>query len=385
MNTEWREVTLGEICDLNSGSVFPRALQGKISGEYPFAKVSDMNLAENAICIRNANNWVDEQDLSLLKAKPIPSGATVFAKIGEALKQNRLRFLVQPTIVDNNMMGVIPLTDHVIPRFLYYALSQFDFGEVAGGTALPYLTMRDISALNFNLPPLPEQRAIAHILGTLDDKIELNRKMNRTLEEMARALFKDWFVDFGPTRAKIAGREPYLPAEVWDLFPDRLAESELGEIPAGWAVKPLKECFNLTMGQSPPGHTYNDEGNGLPFFQGRTDFGFRYPENRRYCTDPKLDFVHSGGVSQRFYKSFEQGRGDFHDIGFPFRQAKSLRRSPHMMTRQCDCVTERRFGLCVPGSGSQSSRTLPPQQLSGECNPGEQSQQQWGGTRYGEV
>ncbi len=72
------------------------------------------------------------------------------------------------------------------------------------------------------LPPLPEQRAIAHILGTLDDKIELNRRMNQTLEQMARAIFKDWFVDFGPTRAKIEGREPYLPAEVWDLFPDRL-------------------------------------------------------------------------------------------------------------------------------------------------------------------
>ena len=86
------------------------------------------------------------------------------------------------------------------------------------------------------LPPLPEQRAIAHVLGTLDDKIELNRRMNETLEAMARALFKDWFVDFGPVRAKMAGREPYLPPDVWSLFPDRLAPSELGDIPAGWEV-----------------------------------------------------------------------------------------------------------------------------------------------------
>ena len=90
-----------------------------------------------------------------------------------------------------------------------------------------------------NIPEEPEQRAIAHILGTLDDKIELNRRMNQTLEEMARAVFKDWFVDFGPTRAKIEGREPYLPAEVWELFPDRLVDSELGEIPEGWGVKAL--------------------------------------------------------------------------------------------------------------------------------------------------
>ena len=143
------------------------------------------------------------------------------------------------------------------------------------------------------LPPLSEQRAIAHILGTLDDKIELNRQMNETLEEMARALFKSWFVDFDPVRAKMEGRWrrgealPGLPAEHYDLFPDRLVPSELGEIPEGWGLKQLGDCFNLTMGQSPPGHTYNEEGDGLPFFQGRTDFGFRYPENRRFCTEPK--------------------------------------------------------------------------------------------------
>ena len=134
--------------------------------------------------------------------------------------------------------------------------------------------------------PLLEQRAIAHVLGTLDDKIELNRRMNETLEVMARALFKDWFVDFGPVRAKMAGREPYLPPDVWSLFPDRLAPSELGDIPAGWEVRALEECYDLTMGQSPPGSTYNDDGNGTPFFQGSSDFGERYPTNRRYCTEP---------------------------------------------------------------------------------------------------
>ena len=96
-----------------------------------------------------------------------------------------------------------------------------------------------------SLPPLPEQRAIAHVLGTLDDKIELNRRMNETLEEMARALFKSWFVDFDPVRAKMEGRWrrgeslPGLPADLYDLFPDRLVPSELGEIPEGWEVKTL--------------------------------------------------------------------------------------------------------------------------------------------------
>ena len=101
------------------------------------------------------------------------------------------------------------------------------------------------------VPPLPEQRAIAHILGTLDDKIELNRRMNETLEAMARALFKSWFVDFDPVRAKMEGRWrpgeslPGLPAHLYDLFPDRLVDSELGEIPEGWEVKALGDVVEL--------------------------------------------------------------------------------------------------------------------------------------------
>ena len=86
------------------------------------------------------------------------------------------------------------------------------------------------------LPPIGEQRAIAHILGTLDDKIELNRRMNETLEAIARALFKSWFVDFDPVRAKSEGRDPGLPPHLADLFPDSFEDSELSEIPKGWRV-----------------------------------------------------------------------------------------------------------------------------------------------------
>ena len=107
-----------------------------------------------------------------------------------------------------------------------------------------------LRTIEIPLPPLPEQRAIAHILGTLDDKIELNRRMNQTLEEMARAIFQDWFVDFGPVRAKLEGREPYLPPELWDLFPDRMADSELGEVPEGWVVRNLGELVELAYGKA---------------------------------------------------------------------------------------------------------------------------------------
>ena len=283
---QWREVTLRDVCDFRAGTVFKLQYQGNPTGDYPFIKVSDMNLPANGVYIHESANWVSEATATTIKAKPIPKDSIVFAKIGEALKQNRLRRIVRPTIVDNNMMAALPKREIVDPRFLFYEMHQFDFGEIASGTALPYLTMSTLSDLTFPLPPLPEQRSIAHILGALDDKIELNRRMNETLEEMARALFKSWFVDFNPVRAKMDGRGTGLPKHLADLFPDRLVESALGAIPAGWEVKALRECNHLTMGQSPPGHTYNKHGEGLPFFQGRSDFGFRYPSNRRFCTAP---------------------------------------------------------------------------------------------------
>ncbi len=131
------------------------------------------------------------------------------------------------------------------PRFIAYFLESLDFSAYSDKAAVPGLNRNHLHQALVRLPPLPEQRAIAHVLGTLDDKIELNRRMNETLEEMARALFKSWFVDFEPVRAKMDGRwrrgesQPGLPAEHYDLFPDRLVASELGEIPEGWAVKPL--------------------------------------------------------------------------------------------------------------------------------------------------
>ena len=133
----------------------------------------------------------------------------------------------------------------------------------------------------------PEQKAIAAVLGALDDKIELNRRMNATLEAMARALFQSWFVDFDPVRAKLDGRQPTgLDPATAALFPNEFEDSELGPIPKGWRAGTVVEDFNLTMGQSPPGDSYNEEGRGIPLYQGKTDFGFRFPTRRIFCTAP---------------------------------------------------------------------------------------------------
>lgn len=133
-------------------------------------------------------------------------------------------------------------------RFAYYFLKQFNFTGYNSGSAQPSLNRNFLHPVPIQVPPVPDQRAIAHILGTLDDKIELNRRTSETLEAMARALFKSWFVDFDPVRAKLDGRwqrGQSLPAHLYDLFPDRLVDSELGEIPEGWEAATLESVATL--------------------------------------------------------------------------------------------------------------------------------------------
>jgi len=173
--------------------------------------------------------------------------------------------------------------------YLYWLLRTPQYrrycGAHATGTTNLGLAREDFLA--FPAPePTPNQRKIVGTLGALDAKIELNRRMNETLEAMARALFKSWFVDFDPVRAKAECRNAGLPKPIANLFPDSFEDSALGEIPKGWPCSTVGKHFKLTMGQSPPGSTYNESGDGLPFFQGRTDFGFRFPSRRVFCTVP---------------------------------------------------------------------------------------------------
>jgi type I restriction enzyme S subunit len=228
----FKEMKLGELCTLRAGSAFKTHFQGNTIGRYPFIKVSDMNLPSNEICIREANNWIDENVRAEIKAKPLPSGTTVFAKIGEALRHNRVRYLIKDTIVDNNMMGAIPNKDVIDSKFLYYVLSDFDIAGTATGTALPYLTVSTLVESRFQIPPLPIQRHIAGILSAYDELIENSQRRIRILEVTARALYREWFVHF-----RFPGHEstPRIP-------------SPLGEIPQGWEVGRLDEVLVLQRG-----------------------------------------------------------------------------------------------------------------------------------------
>ena len=157
--------------------------------------------------------------------------------------------------LNQHVFRVTP-ADGIDPTFFYYLLRYLkpNFVGIARNkqtTGLGHVTKRDLENMEGAYPEPPEQRAIAHILGTLDNKIELNRQMSETLEAMARAMFKDWFVDFGPVRAKMEGRWrcgeslPGLPADLYDLFPARLVGSVLEEIPEGWGLVPASDLIEF--------------------------------------------------------------------------------------------------------------------------------------------
>ena len=179
---------------------------------------------------------------------------------------------VLPARVNQHVAIIRPDATKLDPGYLRYHLASPETQTLllswagSGGTRNA-LTKGMIESLELPIPTLSEQRAIAHILGTLDDKIELNRRMNQTLEEMARVIFKDWFVDFGPTRAKMEEHEPYLPAEVWDLFPDRLVASEVGAIPDGWGVKTLGGFGEIVTGKTPSTRRPEYYGEDVPFLR----------------------------------------------------------------------------------------------------------------------
>ena len=187
-------------------------------------------------------------------------GDTLMARITPCLENGKIarycaRGTLEPGHGSTEFIVVRGCPDISDTEFAFYVtrssiVRDYAIGQMTGTSGRQRVPVESLQHLTIAVPSLPEQRAIAHILGTLDDKIDLNRQMNETLEAMARALFKSWFVDFDPVRAKMEGRDHGLPKHIADLFPDRFVDSELGEIPEGWAVKALGDLFELAYGKA---------------------------------------------------------------------------------------------------------------------------------------
>lgn len=201
-------------------------------------------------------------------------------------------YLEKPCFPLNTTLWVKDFKGNV-PRFCKYLLETIDFYSCSDKAAVPGVNRNHLEELVVRKVSVPDQKAIAHILGTLDDKIELNQKMNQTLEDIAKAIFKSWFVDFDPVRAKAEGRPTGLPPEISDLFPEELVDSEIGEIPKGWVVSPISD-FALhnkkTVNPSKSGDTY--EHYSIPAFDsGQTpvlDFGVDIKSNKTVVVEGSL-------------------------------------------------------------------------------------------------
>ena len=262
---EWKEYKLGNVCEVLNGRAYKQEeLLSK--GKYPVLRVGN---------IFQGNNWY-YSDLELPENKYCNKGDLLYAwscgfapYIWEGDK----------TIYHYHIWKLIENKEILDRKFLYYYLIINTKRFVGGihGSVMVHLTKKDMENQVLKVPSLPTQQKIANILSSLDDKIEVNCRINEQLEELAQALFKSWFVDF----------EPFKDGE--------FVESELGMIPEGWKVGTLGNVADVVMGASPAGSSYNTEGNGSIFYQGRTDFGFRFPNVRMYTTEPKR-FAESNSV-----------------------------------------------------------------------------------------
>ena len=243
---QWREVTLGELGKVDRGRSRhrPRNASELYGGPYPFVQTGDIKASQGRV----TSHTQTYSEIGLAQSRLWPAGTmviTIAANIAETA------ILTYPACFPDSVVGFVADESKCDVRFLEYTFrllrSDIQHENVGTGSVQDNINLQTLDRLRFRIPPLPEQRAIAHVLGTLDDKIELNRRMNETLEAMARTLFKSWFVDFDPVRAKMEGcwrrgeSLPGLPADLYDLFPARLVDSELGETPEGWGVKALGE------------------------------------------------------------------------------------------------------------------------------------------------
>lgn len=264
---KWKPHKLSEIGSVVGGATPSTTVDAYYNGDIPWLTPKDLSDFHERYIERGERN-ITKSGLNSCSAQLLPAGSVLFssrAPIGYvAIAKN-------PIATNQGFKSIIPNPEKVDSLFLYYLLryNKDNIEAMGSGTTFKEVSGATMKNIEVYLPEdLDEQRRIAGILGSLDDKIELNRRINANLEAQAQALFRSWFVDFEPFRDG-----PFV-------------DSELGKIPQGWKVGTLSEVADITMGQSPKGSSYNEEGDGIIFYQGRAEFGNRFPSIRLYTTEP---------------------------------------------------------------------------------------------------
>ena len=229
MVAEWRELPISQMALIYIGGTPSRSVPEYWGGEIKWASARDIASCTSRY-IRETQETINALGLEKSAAKMLGRDTILITARGTV---GAMCMLAEPMAFNQTCYGLVAMRN-TDPAYLYYALkaSLSDIATISYGTVFNTITMSSFDTLKIPQPPLPEQRPIAHILGTLDDKIELNRRMNQTLEEMAQALFKSWFVDFEPFREQ------------------GMQDSPLGEIPVGWRVGKLSEIADFIKGVS---------------------------------------------------------------------------------------------------------------------------------------
>ncbi len=266
---EWKEYKLGEICTkIGSGATPKGGKEAYLGG--------DTSLIRSQNVLDFSFSWlayIDDEQAAKLNGVEIAKGDVLLNITGDSVARACIvpesalpaRVNQHVSIIRGDISLV--LNDYIL-YFLQY-IKPYLLSLSQGGATRNALTKGMIEDLTIPLPSLSKQTEIVHVLKSLDDKIEVNRRINENLEQQAQALFKSWFVDF----------EPFKDGE--------FVESELGMIPKGWRVGTLSEIADITMGTSPSGTSYNTEGKGDVFYQGRAEFKFRFPQRNMFTTEAK--------------------------------------------------------------------------------------------------
>ncbi len=269
-----KKLSIGEAIKFNP----PESIRkGKIAKKIPMGNLSEFH------------RKIDGYEIASYSSGPkFRNGDTLVAKITPCLENGKTAFV---DILDENEVAfgssefiVLRATEHTFPLFIYYFARSPLFRERAiscmeGTSGRKRVNENTLKNFEFNFPNLSTQKSIAKVLSDLDAKIEVNHRINDELESLAKTIYDYWFVQFDFPDGE---GKPYKSSGGKMVYNEEVKR----EIPEGWEVKKLSDIANITMGQSPSGTSYNETGEGMIFFQGSTDFGWRFPENRVYTTEP---------------------------------------------------------------------------------------------------
>lgn len=331
MSANWTHTTLGAIADGTNGAVdgpFGSNLKASSYSKSGIPVIRGSNLSIGLSRFDSSEFvYVKDETLERLKRSECLPGDIIFTKKGTlgqtGFISNDLKY--KKYLLSSNQMRLRVNTSIADPEYVYYWVSSNESIEKikrdSEFTGVPKINLDYLKKFPIKLPKLAIQKSTANVLRSIDNKINLNTQTNQTMESIAQAIFKSWFVDFEPVKAKMAvladggtreqaelaamgaisgkgeaelaqlqqqNPEHYQQlAETAALFPSAMVESELGEIPEGWDISSVEQQYKVEMGQSPKGESYNENGHGTLFYQGRAEFGTRFPTPRLFTTEPK--------------------------------------------------------------------------------------------------